>query len=96
MVLRVDGGATSPLAYAHLELVDTRTGQVRPIRTFSDGAFYEAGVRPGSYVLRFAAGYLDQSGLLPEKAEVPLEVGSGTATGPVDPIVLRVTFPGQR
>jgi len=96
MVLRVDGGATSPLAYAHLELVDTRTGQVRPIRTFSDGAFYEAGVRPGSYVLRFAAGYLDQSGLIPEKVEVALEVGSGAATAAVDPIVLRVTSRGRR
>jgi hypothetical protein len=89
-VLLVDGEGSSPLAYARLELFDIETGAVRPIRAFSDGEFYEAGVRPGRYRLRLVPDYLDQTGLVAEGEPVPLDVVAGSDGHGVDPVVLRV------
>jgi hypothetical protein len=91
-VVRVTPDGDVPVAHAELELWDPRAGEGRSIRTFSDGEFYELGVKPGSYELRVAPGSLDGLGLLPEHDVYPVEVRLG-ADGP-EPVTVRLLRAG--
>jgi hypothetical protein len=65
-VARAFGGTLQGVAGATLELRETRSGHRRTVATFTDGAFYLLGVRPGSYELRVGARTLE---LLRQAAE---------------------------
>jgi hypothetical protein len=89
-VMRVSDGREVPLPYAQLELLDLETGDLRNIRAFSDGEFYEAGVRPGSYVIRLSSRYAQQTGLVLESGSIPVEIRAGTLLDVPDPVALRL------
>jgi len=77
-----------PVPGTELEVVDTETGAVQTIRTFSDGQFYLFGLRPGSYELRVSE---ESRRRLQVQAEVvPFEVGLTESTRVADGIELRV------
>lgn len=93
-VVLVTGGESVALPYARLELMDLSSGRTRTLRSFSDGEFYESGIRPGRYELRLDPEYLRATGLVPLAAWVEVEVEAGSDPSPVGPIVLRV-IPGE-
>lgn len=93
-VVRVDGEVALPIPYAELEMVHRETGEVRSLRAFSDGEFYEAGIRPGSYELRLAPDYARRAGLVPEGEWARVEVVTDGSLAPVGPVVLRVVSGG--
>jgi hypothetical protein len=89
-VVRVTPDGEMPLGYAELELVDVRTGEARAVRAFSDGEFYEIGVRPGRYEIRVAPGSLRGFDVVPEQEAYPVEIRSGgDADGP-GPVRIRL------
>ncbi|HSG47776.1 MAG TPA: hypothetical protein VLA43_08200 [Longimicrobiales bacterium] len=93
-VVLVDGDREIPLPYAQLELIDTENGSARPLQAFSDGEFYEAGIRPGLYELRLSREYLDRTGVVPEAGWIPVPVQVGDGMDVLGPIVLRVVRGG--
>lgn len=93
-VVLVDGDREIPLPYAQLELIDTETGSARPLRAFSDGEFYEAGIRPGLYELRLSLEYLTRTGVVPEAGWIPVPIQVGDGMDVLGPIVLRVVRGG--
>lgn len=94
-VVLLDGDREVPLAYAPLVLIDTETGEPRSFRAFSDGEFYEAGIRPGLYELRLGTEYLQRTGLVPEAGWIPVAVQVGDWMDALGPIVLRVVRGGN-
>jgi len=89
-VVRVTGSGEVRVPHAELELVDLDTGVVRPLRAFSDGDFYESGVKPGRYELRVVAGSLAGLGVVPEAAAIPLDVRAGPGSNAQGGIVVRL------
>jgi len=95
-VVLVDGDREIPLPYAELELIDTENGEPRTFRAFSDGEFYEAGIRPGLYELRLSRAYQERTGVVPEAGWIPVPVQVGDDMDVLGPIVLRVVRGGTR
>ena len=89
-VVRVTPDGEMPLGYAELELVEVRTGEIRAVRAFSDGEFYEIGVRPGRYEIRVAPGSLTGLDVVPEQEAYPVEVKTGAGVGSPDPVRIRL------
>lgn len=82
-------GAKRPIGGVEVELVNLTTGDRYTTSTFSDGAFYLLGVRPGRYLARLGAAALDRLGVRAIPAE--FSVGSVRDEAIVDgvEIVLR-------
>ncbi|MCA1789041.1 MAG: carboxypeptidase-like regulatory domain-containing protein, partial [Thioalkalivibrio sp.] len=89
-VVRVTPEGEMPLGYAELELVDVRTGETRAVRAFSDGEFYEIGVRPGRYEIRVAPGSLRGLGVVPEQDAYPVEIQAGAGAEAPDAVRIRL------
>lgn len=85
-----DSGALVGVGHLDLELVDAARGGVRPLKTFSDGTFYESGVPPGRYELRIGPEALRGSGWIQDGGPVALQVRVGDGAGPVAPVELRL------
>ena len=72
-----------PVAGATLRLQRRGTDDVRPLTTFSDGAFYLMGVKPGEYDLSVDPADLEQLGLTDEPLpiSVPAEADGASVSG---------------
>jgi len=90
-VVRYADGRDAPLPRAGLQLVHLKTGEVRPLRTFSDGEVYLSGVRPGRYELRLDPEYAEAAGLerFGGHARFIVPVGDDDLSL-IGPVVLRV------
>jgi len=90
-VVRYVEGRDIPLPRAALHLEYLKTGEVRPLQTFSDGEFYLSGVRPGRYEIRLAPDYAAAAGLERFGGHARFEVPAGSESlGLIGPIRLRV------
>jgi hypothetical protein len=84
------------LPYAELELVNTETGDIREFQAFSDGQFYEAAVRPGTYEVRLARDYMVRARLLPQGSWPIINVGPQNPFEIIGPIEVRaIRLPPQ-
>ncbi|MEX2466276.1 MAG: hypothetical protein WD995_05165 [Gemmatimonadota bacterium] len=90
-VVRSTSQGEAPLPYAELELVDLGTGEGRAVRAFSDGDFYESGIKPGRYELRITPGSLRGLGVVPEQDAYPVDIEVNPTGAPPDPILIRLT-----
>jgi hypothetical protein len=90
-VVRYVDGRDAPLPRAGLHLVHLKTGEVRPLRTFSDGEVYLSGVRPGRYELRLDPDYAEAAGLERFGGHARFVVPPGMDDlSVIGPVVLRV------
>ena len=89
-VVRATPNGDVPLAHAELELVDLRSGEIRAVRAFSDGEFYESGVKPGHYAFRIAPGSLRGLGVVPEEGGDGVDFIVRPGGDPPAPIHLRL------
>jgi hypothetical protein len=94
-VVRLLDGNEVLIPYAQIELVDLDSGESQEIRTFSDGEFYLAGVRPGRYALRLSPRYAVQTGLDLAEGPVTLEVPAGSGLDVIGPVVVRLAPSGD-
>lgn len=90
-VVRVTPDGEVALPHAELELVQVGTGVTRSVRAYSDGAFYESGVKPGHYELRAAPTWLRRRGLVPDASPLVFEVSVGPDAPALDTLVVRLT-----
>jgi hypothetical protein len=81
------------LPHAELELVSVDTGATRSVRAFSDGAFYESGVKPGRYELRARPGWYRALGLQPAGSPLRFEVSVGRDPSALDALVVQLVTP---
>ncbi|HSM05388.1 MAG TPA: hypothetical protein VK858_12285 [Longimicrobiales bacterium] len=89
--VRFVDGRDTPLPSASLQLVYLKTGEARPLRTFSDGEFYVSGVRPGRYELRLDPDYAARFGLERFGGHARFAVPPGAEDlSIIGPVVLRV------
>jgi hypothetical protein len=93
-VVRVVEGTEIPLPRARLELVNEDTGAILPLQAFSDGDFYQSGVRPGRWLLRVAPAWAEAAGVRPVGEPLSLELTAGSADDPMGPLLIRVRAPG--
>ncbi len=90
-VVRYVDGRDVPLPRAGLHLVHLKTGDVRPLRAFSDGEVYLSGVRPGHYELRLDPEYAEAAGLERFGGHARFVVPAGADDlSVIGPVVLRV------
>ena len=82
LVRRTPGGET-PVAGVKLLLTRRGSREVRSLVTFSDGAFYLIGVKPGDYDLSVEEGVLSRMGLegKPLTFTMPASVDGATVDG---------------
>jgi hypothetical protein len=82
-VVRETPAGTVPVAGATLRLRRRGTDDARSLITFSDGAFYLMGVKPGDYDLAVDPEDLEQLGLTvsPLAISVPAEADGATVSG---------------
>jgi hypothetical protein len=77
-----------PAGGLYLVLEDPRSGLSIPARTFSDGAFFLMGLRPGTYTLRVDEGQLRQLGMNSTPLEVVIDPMGGRVV--VEGLVIRI------
>lgn len=89
-VIGVALGRETGVAGLDLELIDVETEFVRPVRTFSDGSFYQSGVPPGRYELRVAPEALHGTEWTEAGEPLAIELPATGGAGPVGPFELRL------
>jgi hypothetical protein len=87
-VVRETPTGTVPVAGATLRLQRRDTQEVRSLISFSDGAFYLMGVKPGDYELSVDPGDLERLGLTADPLAFSLAADAEGAT--VDGLELRL------
>ena len=75
-----------------LVLTDRRTGAQRRITTFTDGAFYALGIKPGDYELAVDESVLALLGLAAPPVRFTVSPADAAGEGDrIDAVVLRLT-----
>ncbi|HVH08464.1 MAG TPA: hypothetical protein VM736_01605 [Gemmatimonadales bacterium] len=88
-VVRARGGEEEGVAGVALRLVERRRGFEQHFTTFSDGAFYVMGVKPGDYELRVEPRVL--AALRASATPLALHVDPGPAGAALSGLVVRLT-----